>query len=197
MTRVLGIPFLQAALVSSYLAVFFILNGHGKTTLDSAYNVFWLAGLWLLMSWVFGWPILFSACQLAFAVGVVLNVTAGLENEAWFEAHPYPLPLRYADPRCLQAFGIGLAWLSLVWTAAQIGLGEFGRIRNLLEPVWPGVNRMIVGALVVGTAFLAVLSVAPAVQYELTAGSDNQPFRIFPFEETGFAQAQGTGLCWR
>src|SRR5262249_42012319 len=74
----------------------------------------WLAAVWLAVAWVERRPGLFAAFQAALSVAVVHGVTAWVEGQPWGGDYPDAL----WDPRSLQAYGVALAGLGLLWVAA-------------------------------------------------------------------------------
>src|SRR5262249_57819294 len=91
----------------------------------------WLAGLWLVVSWLNRRPELFAAFQAALSFAVLFAVAA------WLETHAPDVPL----PRALQLYGIGLAVLSLFWVAVRIRLHSVATTGTLLSPSRPAVRR--------------------------------------------------------
>ena len=70
----------------------------------------WIAALWLVAAVLQRSPAWFSAFQLAVSVAVVFAENAAFPEWQWY------------DPYCLQAYGIGLALLGLVWIGAHMAL---------------------------------------------------------------------------
>jgi hypothetical protein len=157
-------PLLRAALVSSLLAVLPLLFAVEREWMTSlALCLGWLAVLWLVISWVERWPVLFAGFQTALGASVVCGVTAWLQWREWVQDYPAGL----GDPRSLQAYGIALGVLGVLWVAARLGLRSNERAQVLVEPPWPAVDRVGLGALVVGLLPLALYGVAPGVNGEL------------------------------
>jgi hypothetical protein len=171
-------PIGQSALVFSFPALFALLVG-SETALAGWWGLCWLAGLWLVMAVERRRPVLLTAFQAVLVVAVLFGVTAwlemrGLAPEIWnlFDGS--------WDPRIWQAYGVGLALLSLLWTVARIGLDSSENAQQLLNPGWPAVDRLVLGALVIGQALLAVRCVVPGIVEELwgAAQASNLPLQI-------------------
>ena len=151
--RLLAEPLGQSGLVATAWAAGLLpfaldLGGMGPAALYAG----WLAGLWLVVSWTERRPRLFSLGQAAAAVAVLLGVTWWLAGRDWVAGHPAGL----GDPRSLQAYGIALAVFFLGWMAVRAGLRRDETARPLLEPAWPAVDRVLLGAVVLGQLALAV-----------------------------------------
>src|SRR5262249_53479122 len=127
----------------------------------------WLAVLWLVFAWVGRLPGLFLAFQIALSGSVCLAVAAWLERQPWVLV---PLDL-LSDPRSLQAYGVGLAWLCLLWVLARLRLRSHERAPELLQSAWPAADRVTVVLLVLGLLGSVVWGVLPDVLYELTPAS--------------------------
>src|SRR5207244_12521903 len=78
------------------------------------------------------------------------------------------VPSGLLDPRGLQADGIGFAGVVLGGVAARVGFRDQPRAQQLLKPGWPGVDRLLLVALVVGQLALAIWGVWPGIVAELT-----------------------------
>ena len=161
--------------------------------------LFWLAVVWLLLAWQHRNAWLLAAQQCVLTAATVVAVTAWLQTTAWVASFPRDL----LDPRSLQAYGIGLGVLSLLWIAARIGLGGIiARIGPI--PSTPptrqaacgfarassaaSVDRIVRNAVVWLQAILAAACVAPGVVQELN-------LRLLP---PGPVQppVHSPGCCW-
>jgi len=178
-------PLHQTALVASAAAVPLLLMPERGQMVAFAGYVVWLAAFWLAVALVERWPVVFAAFQAALAVAVGYGVTAWLEGQAWVSAD-YPAAL--CDPRSLQAYGIGLAVLALGWIGLRIALQPLPAMRDMLEPGWPAVDRVLLAALVVAQLFLALWGIMPGVNAELTPAG-TAPGIVF----VGTSHAYGTG----
>ena len=160
--HLLARPFRWSGLFSTWIAVLLLLLAFDlPETGTLAWLGCWLAVLWFLGAWFYRQPILVSAGQAALAVAVVFAVTSWLGEPWWAKAGP-------AIARSLQVYGIGLAALSLVWTGVRVGLSWNGRACRLLNPPWPGVDRLLLGAVVLGQCAIAIAGVWPGVLGEWT-----------------------------
>jgi hypothetical protein len=157
-------PLKQSALVFSFPALLVILFG-SESALAGCWGLCWLAGLWLGMAIESRQRVLFTAFQAVLAVAVLFGVTAWLETFGWTPQFSELFGSSW-DPRIWQAYGIGLALVSLLWMAARLGFESKKTAQELLNPGWPLVDRLVLGALVIGQAMLAVCGVLPGVVEE-------------------------------
>jgi len=97
----------------------------------------------------------------------LVGLTASwLEGRDWFTEHPWGSLGRLADPwSCRRRPRAGM--LSLAWMATRLGLRSQATAQRLLEPDWPTVDRVTLGALVIGQLVLSVLYLLPALVREL------------------------------
>jgi hypothetical protein len=161
---VFATPMRYIALVSSLLAVLPLLCAVERDWMGSLALCFgWLATLWLVISWVKCWPVLFAGFQSALGVAVICGVTTWLTGRNWVQDYPADL----TDPRSLQAYGIALGVLGILWVVARLALRSNERAQTLLEPPWPAVDRVGLGALVAFLLLLTLYGVAPGVIAEL------------------------------
>ncbi|MBV9126307.1 MAG: hypothetical protein JO112_23400, partial [Planctomycetes bacterium] len=165
--RLFSIPLIQSALASSLPVLPFLLVPGWGTTAAIAGCLFWLSALWLWLSWRNRRPGLFAAFQAVLCLAVLFAVTAGLEHQAWYWYWGESVTDRLIEPWTLQAYGIGLGVLSLLWVAARLGLRSSPTAQKLLEPGWPSVDRLVLAFLVVGQWVLAGLGILPAIGREL------------------------------
>jgi hypothetical protein len=176
--RLFAEPLTQSALVFSIPTLFVLLFG-SETALPGCWGLCWLAGLWLVMAVEGRQRILFTAFQLVLLVAVIFGVTAWLETQGFSGS----LNDSSWDVRIWQSYGIGLALLSLLWMAARIGLQSNQRAQELLEPGWPAVDRLVLGALLVAQGALAVYGSLPGIAQELWGGQvSNLPPAFFGLE---------------
>jgi hypothetical protein len=158
-------PLRQAALASSFLCVPLLFSWAQGEMTSLAFYAGWLAVLWLAVAWTQRWPILFTAFQAAVSLAVLYGVTAWLESQEWVR-HDYPAALR--DPRSLQAYGVGLGVLCLLWSAARVTLRSNLSLRQLWEPGGLALDRALLAALVLGQLILACWGIMPGIIQELT-----------------------------
>ncbi|MBS1791964.1 MAG: hypothetical protein JST85_29930 [Acidobacteria bacterium] len=143
--RVFVQPSTSAALIASIAAAPFVLFGGWMTMEQMTIRIFWLAAIWLALAVANWWRELFTAFQALLAVGIVCGVAA------IFDAHALPSHLSWSDPHRLQAQGIALILLSLVWIAARLTVRDqeqnlaANKFERLLSPPWPKVDQIIVG----------------------------------------------------
>lgn len=160
-------PFRWAGLISSCLALPFLLLTNLQPPLTPALGLFWLSALWLILSWLRGWPWLFTAFQAVLTLAVLFGSLVWLDRQDWFIHSASEGVARFLDPRSLQAYGLSLGLLSLGWVLVRIAWSSHPAVQRLLEPGWPGVDRLVLAALVLAQLVLAVWGVFPALAREL------------------------------
>ena len=143
----------------------------------SAVHLLWLAGVWAALAWLVVARGLFGASQAALAGAVALAVAAWLEARPWFG----DAPVRWLDPRVLQAEGIALSLLGLAWIGLRLGVRSLaearpkdprlGTARRLLEPPWPTFDRLTSWAAVAVLVVLSVYGAMPGAAQELSPRS--------------------------
>jgi hypothetical protein len=104
--------------------------------------------------------------QLLLALAVLFGVTWGLAGRPWVGADAAGL----TDPRSLQAYGIGLSALTLVWVLLRVAGRSIAVASSLTEGDEPPLHRVLLAGLVVLALGLAVWSVFPGVIAELKPG---------------------------
>jgi hypothetical protein len=184
--RVYAEPQTLAALVCSFVALLPLLLDERSLEARSL-CMGWLAAVWLALSWTQVSRWLFACFQIALCVTVGLAVTAWLEGQPWVMENP---EAGFWDPRSLQMYGLALAGLCLAWVAARIALRANRTAQHLLLPDWPGVDRLVIGALVLGQMGLADWGILYGVLQELTPASMTFPREHWPPEHI-FAYAAG------
>jgi hypothetical protein len=163
------IPLGQSALVPLVLALPMLLVQiePGEMRLRGLYAA-WLAALWLAQTLVERRRSLFPVFQATLSGAVLFGVASILVRQEWV-VDDYPRGL--LDVRSLQIFGLALAGLSLCCGVVRLALRAKTVVQELLETVTPSVDRLILGALVVGQALLAAIVVAPGVVREIAPQS--------------------------
>ena len=104
-----------------------------------------------------------AASQAMLTLAVLVATTAWLQHHPWEAGAAVDL----ADPRSLQAYGIGLGLLTLAWIAARLALRDNAVARQLLNPRWPAVDQVVGHAVVVLQLILVGHSLAPFCWQEL------------------------------
>jgi hypothetical protein len=137
---------------------------HGPMVIYAGLTL-WLAGFWLVIACLERWPALFAAFQAALFVAVGYAVTAWLERQP-FAIPTYPESLW--DPRSLQAYGVGLGLLCLVWIVVRISVRHRPIVQAMLATPWAFVDRLVLALLVGGQLALALWGICPSVVEELT-----------------------------
>jgi hypothetical protein len=130
--RAIGGPLADSALLSSTLALAAIVFGRSAGSLWLACCFPWLAAVWLALAWRNRSAGLLAAHQAALGVAALAATTAWLKHVGWVVSRgdlpPAPNLLEriasvshaVLDPRNLQAYGVALGLLSLVWIVARI-----------------------------------------------------------------------------
>src|SRR5262249_30999965 len=125
MRQLLADPLRWSALASSGVAVpVLMFAAPTEATLSLSAHASRLAALWVAIAVVQRVAGLFTAFQAALTVSLMIAVKAVLERQAWYAASSYPL----LDPWSIEAQGIALSLLSLVWVAVRIGFDRFAGI---------------------------------------------------------------------
>ncbi|MHB9046607.1 MAG: hypothetical protein ACYC35_11755, partial [Pirellulales bacterium] len=101
--------------------------------------------------------------RLLAAAQVLLSVAVGFAVTEWLKDCPWG----WLDPRTLQAYGIGLAALCLASCVARTALVANLDAKEVLNPPWPAVDRVMLLGLVAGQTVMAAACVLPAVLEEL------------------------------
>ena len=180
--RIFGKPLADMALCSSVLTLPLIpIVWSGTAAMAGC--LFWLAAIWLAVACRDRDPWLLSAGQLALTAATLVGTTAWLEDRGWMTRFARDL----VDPHNLQAYGIALGILSLIWAAARIGLRRHEAARKMLSPAWPSVDR-VVFHIVVWTQWLVVAAY-------LLPGIGQEWFQRFP-GPVGIQSAAVEGGAW-
>jgi hypothetical protein len=157
-------PLTWAALVSTFLALpVLVLLDQGAFLLRGQWLT-WLAALWLVGAGMDRRHWLFAGFQAVLCLAVGFAVTAWLQEQPWVLSQPVA---GLWDPRSLQAYGLGLTGLCLAWGLARIAFQRSETGRCLLLPDWPGVDRLVLGALLLGQMAFADWGVVPGALSEL------------------------------
>jgi hypothetical protein len=165
--RILTRPLALAALVSTCLALplpLFLDQGPFDAR---SLSLAWLSALWLVLAWTETSRWLFAAFQAVLCVAVGFAMTAWLQQQPWVLENSR---LGLLDPRSLQSYGLALSGLCLAAVVARLGLRGSQTGRRLLLPDWPGVDRMLLGGLLLGQMALADWAVVPGILRELAPG---------------------------
>ena len=168
-------PFSNGALLSSIIAsaliviaLIFIEPMPSLTLL--AIRAGWIAVILLAISILYISPTIFSAFQIALAVGVVLATLGTLQHQPWFTSADHPL----LHPWTLQSAAIALALLSVAWTVFRLAFRRFAdRLWAVLNPPWPMVDSTIAYIALAIFLISSVLAILPAVAHELA--NSNSP----------------------
>jgi len=151
-------PATFAALGCSIAVAPFVMFGGWMSVTQMTGRVFWLAAIWLALSLLNGWRILFTAFQAALTVAVVCGVLA------IFDAQALPSALVWQHLLRWQAIGIALVWLSIAWIALRLMVRRNddtekpSNLARLLFPPWPTVDRIVTAAVWMMSLVLSLVS---------------------------------------
>jgi hypothetical protein len=163
------VPLRFCAVIASAFALFALLAAVGRDwMIATAECALWLACVWLALAWIRRSPGFFASSQALLFLAVAFAATAWLDGQGWIEAPPTDL----VSFQSLHTYGIWLASLSLLFVVARLALRSRPRVRQLLEPSWPALDRVVIGCLVLGLLGMAVVGIAPAMVAEWTPTVD-------------------------
>src|SRR5205085_1402270 len=100
---------------------------------------------WLALAWTERSPEWLTAAQAMLTVSIIVLTTSWIQKQDWYIA------VDGIDPRVLQAYGITLGLLGLMWMAARRALRSSETARELFEPVWVPFDRVVLALLPLGT----------------------------------------------
>ena len=156
-------------------AAMLVALGWRLETIPLALGYFWLAGLWLLLAWLWSNSQLFIAFQATLAAALGVVVTTQLAGQTWFATGA----ARWVDPWFWQAQGIALAGSAIVWRLLRITLGQSPMARSLApdadftSPPWATFDRTVAIGVAALTFMLAAYAVFPGMAQELSPSVDN------------------------
>jgi hypothetical protein len=166
--RLYRLPLLESALVSSVCTLPLVFALAWPQMYAIAWYLGWLSILWFVIAWEARSPLLFTLFQLGVTATVFFGYTAGLER--WTGGR---LPDLLEDPQILRGYGVALAGLGFYWLLARLSLRRNELGRKLLNPPWPSVDWIVLGAVLLGQVGLAIWDVLPAIIQE---------FQLQPFD---------------
>jgi hypothetical protein len=183
--RLFSVPLRESAQLTAQLAAPLILFFGFDLPFAQAGVALWVSLLWLVLAFLERSPGWFTAFQAGLSAAVLFTVTAWLKRCDWIAESSLGL----LDPRAFQAYMIGLGLLSLGWTLVRKAAQRRPLTAELYYFSWPGLDRLILGILVVGQLLLAVVWLGPTVAEELIQAGQTLPFKP-PVE---LAYGHGTG----
>jgi hypothetical protein len=157
-------PLGDTAVFSSIVALFVLPMVSWMSTTSLAYCLYWLAALWLVLAWQHRNSVVFAAHQIMTAAATVVATSAWLKNQTWVEDY-------YRDlwhPFSLQAYGIALGVLCLIWVLARIALRRDETAKILFNPAWPAVDWLLRHILIACQLFVLAMFLLPSLGEELS-----------------------------
>ncbi|NLX21944.1 MAG: hypothetical protein GXY55_09795 [Phycisphaerae bacterium] len=126
--HIYGVPLAQFSVVVSLAAAGLMAHGASAVSADVlALRLGWLAGLWMVLAAVRGWPELFAGSQIALLLAACAIVQHHLVGQAWYPSTGSPLVHPWVwQAHLLTAGGLCLLWslCRLAVTRRQIGVSE-------------------------------------------------------------------------
>jgi hypothetical protein len=188
--RLFADPLRLSARGTSVLAALLVLFPAAGLGLEWTGFAVWLAAVWFVLGWVWREMGAFSATHAALGAAAVLGGLAWAEQQDWWAT----TSMGHGDPRFLQAVGVALGTLGLVWVTARRFAAGSERLRGLWLRDPFALDRIILGGVVVGQLVLLAVAVEPAARAELTpAGQRSWPT---PAAELSHAFGAGTWLVF-
>lgn len=168
-------PLTGASLAYSLAVTPFVLFGGWMSSSQMSGRLMWLAAIWLLLSCVNCWPLLFTVFRAALTLSVIFGVAAVVEHYA------LPSSPAFLDPVMLQAQGIALALLCIIWASLRLTLrryGVTGAVSQLVNPHWPPrprFDQLVTVATVFLLFGLSLCGATVGIIEELTPGQALSP----------------------
>ena len=183
-------PLGHSAVLSSTIVLPIMMFDSWSHTPTLAACLFWLAAIWAVVAWTSRSAGLFAACQAVVTLGTIVAVTAWLEHCRWYTNGS----IRLGDPRCLEAYAVGLAIISLAWVLVRIVFRQNTVVRELLDPVFPAVDRIVAYGAIVGQLAVTAAFILPGSAEELVAGVQGTASRQLQLDACGPAGWLVVGL---
>lgn len=139
-------PLAGSGLVSSaaaLLGILWLMRAWDKA-LPTALDLYWLSALWLIVGWARWHQLAFRAGQTCLMPATIMATTAWLAEQSWVNGNVH----RLLDPWSLQAYGVALALVSLVWMISRVALQHSVRAGKLLIQDPLAVDRLALLGLV-------------------------------------------------
>ena len=187
---VLVTPLGRSAVLSSTIVLPIMMFNSWSHTPTLAVCLFWLAAIWAVVAWTSRSAGLFAASQAVVTAGTIVAVTAWLERCRWNPNGSISL----GDPRCLEAYAVGLAIVSLAWVAGRIAFRQNTVARELLDPDFPAVDWIVAHAVIVGQFLVTAAFILPGSAAELVAGVQAAASRQIQLDACGPAGWLSVGL---
>jgi hypothetical protein len=109
-------PLNYSAMIATVFAVVALFQANQwEITAMQAIQVFWIAGILLLLLWLNRRRVLFNAFQIAVICALVLTVKALLQEFEWYAYRPHA----FMRPAALQIYGTVLTLLCLAWIGVR------------------------------------------------------------------------------
>ena len=161
--RLYSRPLPWVALISTFMAPACLALEIGARFDHLAGYTAWIAAIWLAIAVLLESRFLFAAFQAAATGSVLFGVTSWLQIRPWVQQWPNDL----LGPRSLQAYGVGLAGLGLVWLVGRFLTRRNQRAQELFNPGVPAFDWVVLGVLVLGQFAWPVWEMAPEVLREI------------------------------
>lgn len=198
--------FSDAAVAASILATAALAGGWAWIPYATlAVDFLWLALVWFVLAWQRRDARLFTAFQIGLATAVCTAVLSRVATYDWYQSAERP----WFDPWFRQAIGVALAAYALVWHAVRYAAGRVRlsqgisrRLNELLNPPWPGFDRLCELSVAVLVVLMAIYAAVPGTGQELSPldarTSEAVPLARFelPYAPSAHAAGGGAWLLW-
>lgn len=161
--RVFAWPLRWCARVSSALAIPLLLFAPAGFAPHTAALALWLACVWLAFALLWREAGGFTLFQAGATLAALLTGFAWIERQEWWAE----TGLRHFDPRAVEAFGLALTALAMLWAVARRAAAQSVRARELWCDNPLSLDRLAFAGTVLALAALAFVAVVPAARAEL------------------------------
>ena len=168
-----------AQVTSLAAAVWIVVTIQTTSPANAGPNLAWLAAVWVLVSVLAASPVMFTAAQVALVFAILCGVTAAVAPHDWYITAQHP----WLDPWFLEVQGIALVTYCFLYGAvrrivARLNGEDDERVvaappanwltilRQLIDPPWPTVDRIVTVVLVVILSCVTIYAAAPGAMQE-------------------------------
>ncbi|MBN1591389.1 MAG: hypothetical protein JW888_17890, partial [Pirellulales bacterium] len=163
-------PCVRAGLISLGVALPWLLLAESVSAVELAGHLVWLAALATVLAAMIGRAEWLAAAQVVWVIAAIATIQAWLvQRTDW----------SWPDLRILQAYGIALASLGVVWNLARLALGRSRPARRLLDPPWPAVDQVVHHGLAMTQWAVLVGCVLPHIARQLGIVEDTGATSFF------------------